>query len=70
MPAVRDALDNNRLNEIRSRAILGVNLWLSLNFAADRADKAALRTLWGQIRTLSVDTSDLIKALETERTDA
>lgn len=70
MPNVADALDVNRFRELRTRSILGANLWLSLNLAAERGDAEEIKRLWEKIRTLSVDASDLIKALGTERTDA
>ena len=70
MPKVSDALDVNRFRELRERTILAANLWLSLNLAAERGDAEEIKRLWEKIRTISVDASDLIKALGSERTDA
>lgn len=63
MPEIVDALDHNRFAEVQTRSILGANLWLSLNLAAQRGDADECKRLWEKIRTISVDTSDLLKRL-------
>lgn len=63
MPELHEALDANRFRELQTRSILAANLWLSLNLAAQRADADECKRLWEKIRTISVDASDLIKAL-------
>jgi hypothetical protein len=66
VPDIVAALDHNRFREIRGEALLAANLWLSLNLAADRGDRAAVATLGGQIRTLTIATLALVKRLGME----
>ena len=70
MPELSDALDHNRCRELMVKSALAANLWLSLNLAAQRDASDEVKALYSQIRALTVEASDLIKALGTERTDA
>jgi hypothetical protein len=63
MPDVTEALDHNRFDALQARSVLASNLWLSLNLAAQRGDADDCKRLWEKIRTVSVDASDLLKAL-------
>jgi hypothetical protein len=66
MPTVTDALDVNRFREIGHESILACNLWLSLNLACERGDRAAAFHAAEQIAILTRTTLALVKKLGTE----
>lgn len=63
MPNIADALDVNRYREIAHESILACNLWLSLNLACERGDKAAALRACEQIAILTRSTLALAKRL-------
>lgn len=63
MPDITEALDHNRFQEIQTRCILAANLWMSLQLAAMRGDAPHCKEMWDKIRKVSVDASDILKAL-------
>jgi hypothetical protein len=66
MPAVSEALDVNRYREIAHESILACNLWLALNLACERGDRAAAFHAAEQIAILTRTTLALVKKLGTE----
>ena len=72
MPEVLQELDKNRLVEVRRRCIRGATLWLNLMQAADGGHVRQCRELWKNIRDVSIEVSDILKAIgaEKERLDA
>lgn len=63
MPDLSAALDANRYREIGHESILACNLWLSLNLACERGDKAATLHAAEQIAILTRSTLALVKRL-------
>jgi hypothetical protein len=71
LPDVADELDLLRFDELGKQTDLGVNLWQSLQLAAQRGDAPAARVLCAQIRILTRSTFAVVKRLgEAEPDDA
>jgi hypothetical protein len=66
MPTIADGLDVSRYREVAHESILACNLWLSLNLACERGDRAAAFHAAEQIAILTRTTLALVKKLGTE----
>lgn len=67
MPEIPENLDKQRLLEIRRKCVKGARLWLDLLVCADNGDQAGCRQIWADIRNVSVEVSDKLKALGAEK---
>lgn len=67
MPEIAENLDKQRLDKLRRKCPLGATLWLDLMIAADNGDAEGCRQLWKRIRDVSIEASDILKALGTEK---
>lgn len=63
MPDAANGLDIRRFNELKAASELGLNLWQSLELAADRSDAVAARLLCEQITVLTRTTIALVRRL-------
>jgi hypothetical protein len=63
MPTIVEALDDNRFREIQHETLLACNLWLALNLACERGDRAAAWHAAEQIAILTRATLALVKKL-------
>jgi hypothetical protein len=63
MPNVADVLDLTRYDELVRDADMGVNLWASLQLAAERGDDDAIKRHCAQIRILTRATFALVRRL-------
>lgn len=62
-------IDKQKMKEVMRRCVKGAQNWLYLYEAAGRGQAAECRRLWEQIRILSVETSDFLKALSPEKVE-
>lgn len=67
MPEVPENLDKQRLEQVRRKCPLGAKLWLDLMIAADNKDAEGCRQIWKRIRDVSIEASDILKALGAEK---
>lgn len=66
MPEIPQNMERNRLKEVRRKSIRATQLWLDMLIAADNSDAEGCRQLWKQIRDVSIETSDILKAMPKE----
>lgn len=69
MPEVTENAKNIKLLKIRKKCPLGATLWLDLLVAADNLDVERCRTLYGEMRSVIIEVSDLLKQIEAETTN-
>ena len=67
MPEVQENMVKVKLDQVRRKCPLGAMLWLDLMISADNGDLDQCRRLWGKIRDISVEASDLLKSLNSEK---
>lgn len=67
MPEVETNMVRVRLDQVRKKCPFGAALWLDLLIAADNGDLGRCRKLWGEIRNVSIEASDLLKSLNAEK---
>jgi hypothetical protein len=66
---ILEDIDKMKMKEVMRRCVKGAQNWLYLYEAAGRGQSAECRRLWEQIRILSVETSDILKALSPEKAE-
>lgn len=66
MPNVVEALDHNRFQELLTKSVLAANLWLAINLAAQRADKADVRAKAALLAELTKSAIAVVNALGKE----
>ena len=60
---ILEDIDRNRCKEVMRRSTKAAMQWLYMYEAAGRGEEAEMKRLWEQIRTVSVEASDILKAL-------
>lgn len=66
MPEVIENDVKNKLDQVRRKCPLGAKLWLDLMIAADNKDAEGCRQIWKRIRDVSIEASDILKAIPAE----
>lgn len=67
MPEVIENIDRQRFNEVRKTTVRAAKLWLDLYGACASGDGEGARQIWKQIRDVSVEVSDTLKAIGAEK---
>lgn len=65
--SILEDIDKAKMKEVMRRCVKGAQNWLYLYEAAGRGQSAECRRLWEQIRQISVETGDILKALSEEK---